>query len=322
MADHVTVYATSHGMPPVEAWRGLAPDAEVAQAGASVRIAWPEATVRITRMSDEQMGEHLHELLGYIRQRGGAEGLAIRALGTRSVFGIAIEPGLDRAVRAGLLVTELTAATDGVWLRDGELLDEHGARLLDGVTRPDAARVARRARVLLAAAVGGTLDPDATAEAEPEELADGRVEGAEGALVLLWALGAGAMPPFDHPAQPAALWRDLGAAPLLAAPALRDPAEVEALRRRLLAIHWRLVEQRVHPGRVDFRGFARTAWFGGFELADLPLVDDDLAIGDTAISQVPPPALRIASSIAIERHRAANWLIGAHPIYSKVATPT
>jgi hypothetical protein len=365
VSDHATVHAAIRAMPPLPVWRTLAPEAEARQDGDAITFTWPDLAIRIVRLPDEQLATHLTALVADLRRRGAGEGLAIRALGTMSVFEVAVEPGLDEGGRAIDVIASLTGATDGFCVIGEQILENGGRDLLADPALPDAARVARRALVLVAGAFRGLLEDDAgkpdqpraealrgelagwlratpaAAEADDEELAfvetpigEGfrdeivqRVWAAEGAQLLLWALGARPLPAFDHSEHPYAIARAIGLLgdgppALLAAPALRPAAELEAQRRRLLGIHWRLVEQRVNPGRVDFRGFARTAWFGGFDLADLPLADDDLAIGGVPLWQAPPPALRLASSIAIERHRAANWLAGAHPRFWRVATPT
>jgi hypothetical protein len=367
--DHVTVYATTHAFPPVEVWQRLDPSAAVTadpDAGTAT-FSWPRGvTARISRMPDDEMGAHLQALQAYVRRRGAGEGAAIRVLGTRSVFGIVVEPAVDDGGQVMGLVAGLTSVTDGLCLLAGDLVEPGGRGLFsDGPLVPDAARVARRALVLLAVAFRGLLEQDAgkadhaeaeamrgrlaawlracsaVDEAEPAELAFvdtpigaadereviDRVWLGEGAQVLLWALGQRELPPHDQQEHPYEVARDVGVLGdepsfVLAAPTLRDARRIDQMRRRLLGIHWRLVEQGVSPGRVDFRELSDTAWFGGFDLAGITLSDDDLALAGVPVYVAPPPALSRARSIAMERHRAVNWLIGAHPRYSRVPTPT
>ena len=45
-------------------------------------------------------------------------------------------------------------------------------------------------------------------------------------------------------------------------------------------------------------------------------------VAGVVITQADTNEVELASSIAMERHKAANWLIGVHPKYSRVETPT
>jgi hypothetical protein len=58
------------------------------------------------------------------------------------------------------------------------------------------------------------------------------------------------------------------------------------------------------------------------DLSDIPLVDGDLAVQGVGASALAQRQLQIVQSIARERHHAANWLLGVHPVYSSVITPT
>ncbi len=150
---------------------------------------------------------------------------------------------------------------------------------------------------------------------------------AEGAQVLLWALRARELPPHDAQEHPFRVCRELGVLaevppPLYSSPALRDEEELEWMRRRLLGLNWRMTNLRVSPTTVDFRNFATENWFGGFDLEGIELVDDDLSVDGETVTTASSAAVQITTSIALERHRAINWLIGAHPTYSAVVTPT
>jgi len=52
------------------------------------------------------------------------------------------------------------------------------------------------------------------------------------------------------------------------------------------------------------------------------IIDHDLALGETEISQAADEEFRKCLRITNERHQTANWLIGYDEIYSKVATST
>lgn len=234
-----------------------------------------------------------------------------------------------------------------------------------GLEAPPAERVAQRAVALLALAVRGLLEQDAgtaseaeaekvrselvervgavgaRAECEPEEVAflsapigsvgaqntANAVWRAEGAQVLLWALGSRDLPPHDQQEHPYEVARGAGLRDgklpkVLASPKLRPAAEIDGLRRRLTAIHWRIREQQVRPKPVDFRKFAAGNWFGACDLEGVALVGDDLAVLGKPLTQASEKDFSRVRSIAMERHQAANWLIGVHPVYSRVDTPT
>lgn len=144
----------------------------------------------------------------------------------------------------------------------------------------------------------------------------------EGLGVLMWALGRFELPPHDRVVDSQALWQAAGmmdadaARALLAAPALHPRDEIAALRKRLLALHWRLREYGIRRRVMDFAGWAATAWFGPFDLTGIPLAGGDLAIGGVRIDRAPQDGFNTVQSIARERHLAANWLWEGPELYS------
>ncbi|MBW2463127.1 MAG: DUF4272 domain-containing protein [Deltaproteobacteria bacterium] len=371
MPDNATIYSPIRFFPNEEQLRPLVGDTTVSvdEAAQRATVSWPDGpSVSLSRMPDDQMGQHLSGLQGFILEQGGGDGLAIRALSTLSVYGMVVEPGFDDGGRAMAFVAALTGATDGLCLLGGDIVDQTGTSLLaGGAQTPTAARVARRALVLLALSFrallednAGTADesegealrqklatwlertPDLTTAAEAHELElikaplgatdqHAITNGAwcaEGAQVLLWALGARELPAHDEQEHPFDVARAVGVLSdgppkLYESLSLRIPEDLDWMRRRLLGVHWRLTESRVNPNAsVDFRQFSEENWFGGFDLEDIRLVEGDLAIGDAPVTRADPSHVGRASSTAMERHRAINWLVGAHPIYSRVPTPT
>ena len=117
---------------------------------------------------------------------------------------------------------------------------------------------------------------------------------------------------------------------LLTDATLRPVPELQGLRRRLLAIHWRLTNFYVQPTAIDFirfteesfGNFDRTAWFSAAEVADLPLVEGDLAIRGERLDQASPEDFSVTRSIAHERHLAANWLCEGPEKYSATDVST
>jgi hypothetical protein len=150
----------------------------------------------------------------------------------------------------------------------------------------------------------------------------------EGLCVLAWALGKFDVPRHDQTVEPPALLKAVhildapAAKGLLAEPTMRSIDELKAMADKLLATHWRLRQFRLDGKRIDdWPGKAKNAWFP-LNLADVPLVDGDLALGETGIANAPEELFGLASSIAQERHQAINWLAGDCDVYSETDTPT
>lgn len=158
----------------------------------------------------------------------------------------------------------------------------------------------------------------------------------EGLGVLAWALGRFKLPPHGQLVECHSLWQSLGMLDvaackgLLAGPSLRPLPMLHALRRRLLAIHWRLTDFSLRPTAMDFvkvtetsfGGFDQSAWFSPRDVADLPLIDGDLSIQGLRLDRVSPDQFALARSIAHERHLAANWLCEGPEEYSATDVST
>lgn len=150
----------------------------------------------------------------------------------------------------------------------------------------------------------------------------------EGLVVLAWGLGRYELPPHDQLVQLNPLWRSLGlldaeaARQLVAGATLRTRDEINTLRNRLFALHWRLRNYRIKPEPMDFGEFARTCWFGPLDLTGLPLVDGDLGLRGDRIDRADPGLVGSAHSTAQERHQAANWLWEGPDLYSQASVAT
>lgn len=157
-----------------------------------------------------------------------------------------------------------------------------------------------------------------------------RVDGtwlSEGLAVLAWSLRRFELPPHDRSVDPRALTNAMEflqpeAAILLTTLSLRSSTEIETGARQSFAIHWRLRQFSLHPERMNFADFARTAWFGPLNIEGVPFASSDLSIGGVPISEADPSMWRLTLSIARERHRAFNWLLGYESEYSEVAANT
>jgi hypothetical protein len=150
----------------------------------------------------------------------------------------------------------------------------------------------------------------------------------EGLVVLAWALRRFQLPPHDTLVSPHPLLASLdvfdapAAKALLVQPALRPRSEIDNLRGRLFALHWRLTDFRIQPRVIHFTDFARTAWFGPLDLNGLPLIENDLAVAGKRIDKADADALATANSIAVERHMAINWLWEGPLLYSEARIDT
>jgi hypothetical protein len=57
-------------------------------------------------------------------------------------------------------------------------------------------------------------------------------------------------------------------------------------------------------------------------VAELKLIDGDLAIQGRRIDGTDDPTRRRTHSVVQERYQAFNWLLGSHPLYSEVPMDT
>ena len=152
----------------------------------------------------------------------------------------------------------------------------------------------------------------------------------EGLGLLAAALGRTARVPHDQTAPPFPLLAPCGLfTDAVAQSALHRNATLAATDTlthwagELLAVHWR-IRQFIHidPQPIDFAAFADGVEWATFRVERLPLIDGDLAIAGRPITAAEPDAVALAGSIAVERHRAANWLRGFDPVYENVDTTT
>ncbi len=150
----------------------------------------------------------------------------------------------------------------------------------------------------------------------------------EGAAILAWALNKLELPAYDAEVDVGIMDKACGLATPEKAlafqkhPELRNQADIERLSTQMLALHWRLRENRLKPGKKDFETESQQAWFGTMPLEGIRFIAGDLAIRNVAIHEVSEVALVPLELSIQERHRAVNWLCGVHEIYSKTDTPT
>lgn len=207
------------------------------------------------------------------------------------------------------------------------LIDEHSTveqcQSINGRIRPWLAAVGAEAEL-------EAWEADALAEPLGSLSIRMRANGSwmsEGLVVLAWALGRYELPAHDDCVDPQAVTNALGflhpdAASHCQELQLRPPTEIQSFANRAFALHWRLRQFSLQPEHLDFAKFAQTAWFGPLNIEGVALVNKDLSIHGKSINQAPQDAIRAATSIAMERHRAFNWLLGYGTIYSEIDTST
>jgi len=150
----------------------------------------------------------------------------------------------------------------------------------------------------------------------------------EGLVVLAWAFRRHELPPDDEMVEPADLFRSMrfldveAGRAFLKSAELRTAEELTAMQTHLLMLNWRLVEYSVRPQAMDFVAFSKSCWIGSFDIGGFQIVNNDLAIGGVAIHDADDTKRGGVGNLAIERHRAINWIMGYGEIYSKTDTHT
>jgi hypothetical protein len=230
------------------------------------------------------------------------------------------------------------------------------------LTPPSPKRVAARAMVLSAIACRGTIEADAAkpgaeelrkqilpwlerigadVELEPRESSLiatplGLLEKktainaswqSEGMTVLAWALHCTTLPPVGAQCEPSDTANSIGFLDdrentLMNAPVLRDEDEIGKWGDTYMTLHWRLRLIESHPGPMDYVACIAAATWYPHRLDQLDLVDNDIAIDGVRIDKLNHKEYRQTLSIAQERHKAFNWLLGFEMLYSQVTTDT
>jgi hypothetical protein len=149
----------------------------------------------------------------------------------------------------------------------------------------------------------------------------------EGVVVLGWSIGRVPLPRYDEQWDSFEVAKALGflrerSATALAAPTLRARAEIEQGANTYLTVRWRLRQYPLSRTPIDFASYVSQCKWGPLSLSEVTLVDGDLGIQGERLDRIPEDWYHRALSIAWERQRAFNWLLGFHQIYSRVETPT
>ncbi len=150
----------------------------------------------------------------------------------------------------------------------------------------------------------------------------------EGLAVLSWALSLAELPAHDTTVQTDSVFRAVALSNMhrvrdvVRNARLRELAELQRCGEELFTLHWRLREFSVRPGPMPFAQVGKSAWFGPLAVENLRLIDGDLAIGNAPIAHAPREHVALCNSIAQERHKAINWLLGDSECYSQTDTST
>jgi len=230
-------------------------------------------------------------------------------------------PPPARVARRALVLGAISARADMERTQQAPATAAFRDRLLDWLNRAGLADEAEPQEwSLLSAALGSWPDGQAVD-------ASWKVEAA---AVLTWALGRADLPSHDVAATPMQVVGALqfmsveGTQRVISAATLRGEVEIYHMYNRLWQIHWRLTENRLTAGQVDLREMEkRHDWWGQLDIPkDALSRDGDLSVGGRPLSKADPREVAWCNSIAMERHRGANWLIGTERIYSAISTDT
>jgi hypothetical protein len=215
---------------------------------------------------------------------------------------VSSEQARGRSLALGAVVMRGILERDLDGLDDPEELHQ---RLMTWINERGVASHLEESEMELVSSPPGSLDSQQTIDSMWQ------VEGLE---VLLWALQMKDMPSCDElsdvdtPLNLLGIWKPSTESSVANAE-LRPIDELETQQAVQLTIHWRLREQGLRPKHMNLPVFIEQAKFGPLSLQGVPLIDDDLAIRGLPLNQAAPELRGLASSIASERHRAANWLM-------------
>lgn len=148
----------------------------------------------------------------------------------------------------------------------------------------------------------------------------------EGIGVLAWALGLYQLPKYDELVNTDHLLEHLSFLDSdacrrnLDEASLRTAEELGSYNNQIFALNWRMVDFRVRPQATDY---ANVVIAGGlFDLSWATLKNGDLSLQGKPIAEADSELIKTMNSLAVERHKASNWLLGYDRLYSRISTDT
>jgi len=229
-----------------------------------------------------------------------------------------VPPDAARVAARGLVLAVVTAR--GQIERDDDKArgEEHRRDICHWLDHLGVAREIEPSEHALIRAPVGSLDQQSMIDA---------VWRGEAIVPLAWSLGRAELPRYDEMCNSFDVAKRLGFLregpnTALARPSLRPIADIAHWANTYLTLHWRLRQFSISHDRIPFADYVAWATWGPLTVAELDLIDGDLAVQGERIDRISRDQYDLATSIARERHQAFNWLLGFDPVYSLVRTPT
>ncbi len=148
----------------------------------------------------------------------------------------------------------------------------------------------------------------------------------EALVVIAWALELTSLPPYDQLVETDELLKELsfldveGCKHKLSKASLRPGEDLDRYHEQIFAYDWRMVDYRVNAGPVDYANVK--IGLKAFDLSWARLIDGDLALQGKRIDMAEPDLFGAMCSLAVERHKASNWLQGYAVRYSDISPDT
>jgi hypothetical protein len=229
-----------------------------------------------------------------------------------------VPPDAVRVAARALVLTAVTARGQIERADDKGRAEEHRRDICHWLDHLDIAREIEPSEHALIRAPVGSLDQQSMTDA---------VWRGEAIVPLAWSLGRTELPHCDEMCDSFEVAKRLGflregPSTALARPSLRPPADIAHWANTYLTLHWRLKQFSISQDRIPFADYVAWATWGPLTVAELDLLDGDLAVQGERIDRISRDQYDRATSIARERHKAFNWLLGFVRIYSLVRTST
>lgn len=148
----------------------------------------------------------------------------------------------------------------------------------------------------------------------------------EALVVIAWALDLAPLPPYDQLVETDELLEELsfldveGCKQKLSGASLRPKEDLDRYHEQIFAYDWRMVDYRINSKTVDYANV--NIGLKAFDLSWAKLIDGDLALQGKRIDLADSHLFGAMCSLAMERHKASNWLQGYAVRYSDISSDT